>query len=162
MLSDTEFNRITGTLNPIVKRQVNQAMLRFLRTYPRGGTAERILEAAMATLQPIFPGASSRERTTLAFYMIGKLLGRHDHSLNPYARGDEALTSRTKWKSKHELQLDAVDWETKDALSEMGEQDILVMQMLMDRKAQLERLISDVMKKGYEGGQHAVQALKSS
>jgi len=50
----------------------------------------------------------------------------------------------------------------KDAISEMNEQDMLMLQQMMDKKSQLETLISNCMKAGYEGGQAAVQALKAS
>jgi len=162
MLSDADFNCIARSLSPHAKRQVNQSMVRFLRTCPRAGTAEQIVEAARATLKPIFPAASPRERTTLAFYMIGKLLGRHDHSQKPSARGDTALKARIKWKSILEQKREEADPLLRESLSEMGEMDILMLQWLMERKAQLERMISDVMKKGHVSGQNAVQALKSS
>ena len=50
----------------------------------------------------------------------------------------------------------------KDAISEMSKEDMLLLQQLMDKKTQLETMISNCMKASYEGGQAAVQALKSS
>ena len=50
----------------------------------------------------------------------------------------------------------------KDSINEMGEMDMLMLQQMMDKKNQLESMISNVMKAGYEGGQAAVQALKAS
>jgi hypothetical protein len=63
---------------------------------------------------------------------------------------EEATAERDKWKDK------------KDSISEMGEMDMLMLQQLMDKKTQLEQMISNVMKAGYEGGQSAIQALKAS
>ena len=48
--------------------------------------------------------------------------------------------------------------DTKDAIGEMTEQDMLMLQQLMEKKNQLETMISNTMKAGFEGG----QALKSS
>jgi len=50
----------------------------------------------------------------------------------------------------------------KDAISEMNEQDMLMLQQMMDKKSRLEQLISNCMKASYEGGQAAMQALKAS
>jgi uncharacterized protein YdcH (DUF465 family) len=50
----------------------------------------------------------------------------------------------------------------KDSLSELSQQDMLFLQQLMERKNQLEQMISNVMKAGYEGGQAAVQSIKAS
>lgn len=63
---------------------------------------------------------------------------------------EEASAERDKWKDK------------KDSISEMGEMDMLMLQQLMDKKTQLEQMISNVMKAGHEGGQAAIQALKTS
>ncbi len=57
---------------------------------------------------------------------------------------------KKRWKDK------------KDSLSEMSETDILMLQQLMEKKNQLESMISNTMKAGYKGGQAAVQALKAS
>jgi hypothetical protein len=50
----------------------------------------------------------------------------------------------------------------KDSISEMGETDMLMLQQMMEKKGQLESMISNVMKAGFEGGQAAIQALKAS
>jgi hypothetical protein len=50
----------------------------------------------------------------------------------------------------------------KDGASELGEQDMLLLQQLMDQKSQLESMISNIMKGGHEGGESAVSALKAS
>jgi len=52
--------------------------------------------------------------------------------------------------------------DAKDSISEMNEADMLLLQQMMEKKNQLESMISNVMKAGYEGGQAAVQALKAS
>jgi conjugal transfer/entry exclusion protein len=49
-----------------------------------------------------------------------------------------------------------------DSIAEMNDMDMLQLQQMMDKKGQLETMISNVMKAGYEGGQAAVQALKAS
>ena len=63
---------------------------------------------------------------------------------------EEATAERDKWKDK------------KDSISEMGEMDMLMLQQMMDKKTQLEQMISNVMKAGFEGGQAAISALKAS
>ena len=63
---------------------------------------------------------------------------------------EEAEGERNKLKDK------------KDSISEMGEMDMLLLQQMMEKKNQLETMISNVMKAGYEGGQAAIQALKAS
>jgi hypothetical protein len=50
----------------------------------------------------------------------------------------------------------------KDSISEMGQQDMLMLQQLMDKKNELEAMISSVMRAGEEGGQAVVQAAKDS
>jgi len=50
----------------------------------------------------------------------------------------------------------------KDAISELNQQDMLLLQQLMDKKNQLEVMISNVMKAALEGGQASIQALKAS
>ena len=52
--------------------------------------------------------------------------------------------------------------ENKETIGEMNQQDMLMLQQLMEKKNQLEIMISNVMKAGYEGGQAAIQALKAS
>jgi hypothetical protein len=50
----------------------------------------------------------------------------------------------------------------KDTINELNEQDILVLRQMMEKKQQLEAMISSVMKASYEGGQAAISALKAS
>lgn len=45
---------------------------------------------------------------------------------------------------------------------DMTPQDLLALQQLMERKSQLEQMISNVMRSSYEGGQAAVATLKAS
>ncbi len=49
-----------------------------------------------------------------------------------------------------------------DSLSEMGEMDMLFLQRMMDRKGELERMISNVMKSDGENMLAAISALKAS
>jgi hypothetical protein len=63
---------------------------------------------------------------------------------------DDINSTREKWKDK------------KDSISEMGQMDMQVLQQMMDKKNQLETLISNAIKASYEGGQVAIQALKAS
>lgn len=63
---------------------------------------------------------------------------------------DDINSTKGKWKDK------------KDSISEMGQMDMQMMQQMMDKKNQLETLISNAMKASYEGGQVAIQALKAS
>lgn len=87
-------------------------------------------------------------------------------------------TTRLRWASKLMARLNTVSalglsFETTksltvetierlDSISEMGQQDMLLLQRIMEQKSQLESVISNVMKAGYEAGQAAVQALKAS
>jgi uncharacterized protein YdcH (DUF465 family) len=50
----------------------------------------------------------------------------------------------------------------RDSLNELNEMDLLQLQRIIEKQGQLETMISNVMKAGYEGGQAAVQALKAS
>ncbi len=52
--------------------------------------------------------------------------------------------------------------DSKDSLNEMGKQDALLLQQMMEKKAQLETMISRVMRSSYDAGQAAIAALKSS
>ena len=48
------------------------------------------------------------------------------------------------------------------SIGEMSEMDMLQLQLMMDKKNQLEVMISNVMKAGYESGQAAIDTLKAS
>lgn len=50
----------------------------------------------------------------------------------------------------------------KDSISEMGQQDMLLLQQAMDKKNELERMISECMKAYADVAGDAVQALKAS
>ena len=50
----------------------------------------------------------------------------------------------------------------KDSISEMNQQDMLMLQQLMEKKNKLEQMISNTMKTATEGAQAAIQALKAS
>ncbi|HWR33894.1 MAG TPA: hypothetical protein VN451_10220 [Chitinophagaceae bacterium] len=52
--------------------------------------------------------------------------------------------------------------ENKESIGELNQQDMLMLQQLMEKKNQLESMISNVMKAGFEGGQAAIRALKGS
>lgn len=49
-----------------------------------------------------------------------------------------------------------------DALDALEGRDMFLLQQMMEQKAQLEAVISEVMKAGYDGGTAATQALKAS
>jgi hypothetical protein len=50
----------------------------------------------------------------------------------------------------------------KDSIDEMSQMDLLRLQQMMEKKSQLETMISNIMKAGFEAGQAAIQALKAS
>jgi hypothetical protein len=52
--------------------------------------------------------------------------------------------------------------DTRDSISEMGEQDMLILQCMMEKKGQLETMISNTMKAASEASRSAIQAIKAS
>ena len=52
--------------------------------------------------------------------------------------------------------------EQEDSISELNQQDMLMLQQLMEKKNQLETMISNIMKASSEGSQAAIQSLKAS
>jgi hypothetical protein len=87
------------------------------------------------------------------FKALSGFLSRTLRDLN---RSAEAMTLADVKQAKQELR------DQKDSISEMGETDMLLLQQAMEKKQQLEQMISNVMRAVQETGQSAVQALKAS
>lgn len=93
-----------------------------------------------------FADLSPRQSNILTFYILAGVI----KSIPPHS--DRRDASSEKDDSK----------DSKESISEMNQMDMLVLQQMMEKKNQLETMISNIMKAGFEGGQAAIQALKAS
>jgi len=71
-------------------------------------------------------------------------------------KGNQCMTYEEASASRDKLADQAA------SIGEMSEMDMLQLQLMMDKKNQLEVMISNVMKAGYESGQAAIDTLKAS
>ena len=78
------------------------------------------------------------------------------HAVRDLNRSAEAMTLAEAEQARKDLR------DQKDTLNEMGEMDILLIQQAMEKKDQLEQMISNALKAASEVGQAAIRALKAS
>lgn len=150
-----QYSLVCKSLRPDQKRQGRLALSLLIRQ--RGFDAEpfMIRQRVAGALRMACPDATPTELDALAFYMLGRLawvmtVARMTSIGKKNMTYEEALAAREKWADQ------------ADALAEMNDMDMLQLQQMMDKKSQLETMISNVMKAGYDAGQAAVKALKAS
>jgi hypothetical protein len=139
--------KIDGMLPPWAKQRLDVVSKAFLKRLLRSDKTADLSQIVKEEVGRQFKDVSPKQSNILTLYVLTnlvKLLPPHS-GMNPKAEAE-----RDKLKDK------------KDSLEELSEQDMLMLQQMMDKKNQLESMISNVMKAGFEGGQAAIQALKAS
>lgn len=140
----TQRDKIEGLLPPAAKQKLEVVFEAFLRRLLRDKKpvdAGRIVKEELARQ---FPGLSPKQAHLLTFYVVTGVIRKV-----PPAHA-ERQAERDGLRDK------------KDSISEMSETDMLMLQQMMEKKNQLESMISNLVKAGFEGGQAALQTLKAS
>jgi hypothetical protein len=140
-------DKIGGMLPPWARHKldtVSKSFLRRLLNEKRPADLPRIVREEMARR---FADLSPQQSNLLTFYVLtGVVKGLPPHTDRAPAGGAD----REKLK------------DSKDGIEELSQEDMLFLQQLMEKKNQLESMISNILKAGFEGGQAAIQALKAS
>jgi hypothetical protein len=140
-------DKIDGMLPPWAKQRLEIVSKAFLKRLLSGNKTADLSQIVKEEVGRQFRDVSPKQSNILTLYVLTnvvKMLPPHRTSY------ENAEAEREKLKDK------------KDSLEELSEQDLLLLQQMMEKKNQLETMISNVMKAGYEGGQAAIQALKAS
>jgi hypothetical protein len=139
--------KLDGMLPPWAKQRLDVVSKAFLKRLLSGNKTADLSQIVKEEVGRQFRDVSPKQSNILTLYVLTnvvKMLPPHRTSY------ENAEAERDKLKDK------------KDSLEELSEQDMLMLQQMMEKKNQLETMISNVMKAGYEGGQAAIQALKAS
>ena len=139
--------KLDGMLPPWAKQRLDVVSKAFLKRLLSGNKAADLSQIMKEEVRRQFGDVSPKQSNILTLYVLTnlvKMLPLHS------GKNPEAEAERDKLKDK------------KDSLEELSEQDMLMLQQMMEKKNQLESMISNVMKAGFEGGQAAIQALKAS
>jgi hypothetical protein len=136
-------DKLGGMLPPWARRKldtVSKSFLKRLLSEKRPADLPRIVREELARQ---FTGLTPQQSNLLTFYLLTGVV----RGLPPHA---DKLAEREKLKDK------------KDSIEELSQDDMFFLQQMMEKKGQLESMISNIMKAGFEGGQAALQALKAS
>ena len=147
MLISQQFADVARALPVNYKVVVSQLAPPFLEQSRMLVDSASLRRAAVAAINRSLPGLPAAEVERLIFYLLALVLvrlGKAAMSVN------EAVAERDRLTDQ------------KDSISEMGQQDMLLLQQMMEKKGQLESMISNCMKAAYEGGQAAISSLKAS
>jgi hypothetical protein len=150
-----QYAMVCRSLRPDQKRQGRLALSLLIRRRGFDAAPFVIRQRVVAAVGAVCPLANATERDALAFYVLGRLAwvmtGERTNGIGTKrTTGEESSAERERWA------------ERGDSIAEMSAMDMLLLQQMMDKKTQLEVMISNVMKAGYEGGQAAITALKGS
>lgn len=113
---------------------------------------KKVLSDAIAMLNKNNPWITRKQYDSLALLLKNQ-------------SGNKSVSNVAKKDPVSKLEIDELKEkliDKKDSISEMGQQDMLLMQMAMEKMHQLEKMISDLMKKFGDAATEAIQALKSS
>ncbi len=112
--------------------------------------AKENIRQAEGTLNAILARAKPGDKVRVPVFEYDEKTGKMSQKGVKEMSYEEAVAARDGLRDK------------RDSISETDQMTMLMLQQAMDKKSQLETLISNCMKAGYEGGQAAVQALKAS
>jgi hypothetical protein len=139
--------KIDAMLPPWAKRKLDTASKAFLKRLLSKRNSADLANIIREELGKEFKEITPQQSNILTLYVLTsvvKILPPHS------AKKVDAEAEKEKLNDK------------KDSISEMNEMDMLMLQQLMEKKSQLETMISNIMKAGFEGGQAAIQSLKAS
>ena len=131
--------RIHGMLSPSIKRKLDGVLKAFLARSLRD---KKPIDLSMIVKEEVgrqFVGLSPRQSNILTFYV---------------------LTGVIKLIPPHSEERDATS--EAESLNGLTQSDMLKLQQMMMRKSQLETMISNGMRAGFEGAQAELRALKDS
>ena len=131
--------KIEAVLPTLAKQKLHSVSQAFLRRLLRDKKTVDLSELLKQEMGRQFTGLSPQQSNILTFYVLTGIV----RLLPPHADESDGGSER-------------------DSISEMNETDMLMLQQLMEKKNQLETMISNIMKAGFEGGQSAIQSLKAS
>jgi hypothetical protein len=140
--------KLDGMLPAWAKQRLETVSKAFLKRMLRGDKTADLSQIVKEEVGRHFKEVSPKQSNILTLYVLTdvvKLLPPHLDK-----KAVDAKAERDKLKDK------------KDSISKLSEQDMIMLQQMMEKKNQLETMISNVMKAGFEGGQAAIQALKAS
>jgi hypothetical protein len=137
-------DKIEEMLPVPAKQKLDLVFEGFLRRLLREKNAANLAQIVKEELAPQFAELSPKQLHILTFYVVTGVIKK-------------VPLTRSEWQAEKDKIKDK-----KDAISEMSEMDMLMLQQMMEKKGQLEKMISNMMKAGFEGGQAAIQALKAS
>jgi len=137
-------DKIEEMLPVPAKQKLDLVFEGFLRRLLREKNAANVAQIVREELARQFAELSPKQLHILTFYVVTGVIKK-------------VPLTRSEWQAEKDKLKDK-----KDAISEMSEMDMLMLQQMMEKKGQLEKMISNMMKAGFEGGQAAIQALKAS
>lgn len=137
-------DKIEEMLSPRARQKLEIVFEAFLKRLLRDKKPVDVAQITKEELAREFAELSQAQARILTFYVVTGVIKK----VPPTSR--ELAAEREKLKDQ------------KESMSELNEMDLLMLQQMMEKKNQLERMISNLMKAGFEGGQAAVQALKAS
>jgi hypothetical protein len=138
--------KLDAMLPPWAKRRLELAFKAFLKRLLSEGRSADLSNIVREELGRQFKNLTPQQSNILTLHVLTGVV----KMLPPHARKVDAEAEKERLR------------DNKDSISEMGETDMLMLQQLMEKKGQLESMISNTMKAGSEGGQAAIQALKAS
>ena len=178
--------RLMGLLQPVLRPRVHATAMLFskrLRTpQPRDAKPRDLgVLARQAVVDSAYLGLATRARVDIDAVVLLVLLDAWHETTNDVGRvrGElEAIRAFASCKQiarciaaivpTQEMSQADIDRvraqlaDKRDSLSDMSQQDALVLQQLMDQKSQLETMISNVMKAGSDAQAAVVSNLKAS
>lgn len=134
-----ERNKIDNMLPSWAKLKLDSVFKAFLKRLLHDKSPVDFSKLVKEEMGRQFADLTQRQSNILTFYLLSRII-----TLIP------PPAERTDVRSQ------------KDSIEEMSQTDMLWLQQMMEKKNQLETMISNLMKAGFEGGQAAIQALKAS
>jgi hypothetical protein len=132
-------DKLDGMLPVWARRKLGLVSKKFLKRLLSDAKPVEASKVAREELGREFAALTPRQSELLSFHLVAGVV----KSLPPHADGKDP-------------------GDVEDSVGEMNEADMLMLQQLMEKKGQLESMISNTMKAGFEGAQAALQSLKAS
>ena len=140
--------KIDAMLPPWAKRRLDAVSTAFIKRLLSDGQSADLSQVVNEEVGKQFKDITPQQSRILTLHVLSSVV----KLLPPHATPKRVDAEAEKRKLKDQ----------RDSISEMGEMDMLMLQQLMEKKSQLESMISNIMKAGFEGGQAAIQSLKAS
>jgi hypothetical protein len=143
----SERQKIDALLPPWAKQKLDVASKAFIKRLLSDGQSADLSQIVKEEVGKQFKDITSQQSRILTLHVLTSVV----KVLPPHSpKKVDAKVERSRLK------------EQKDSIEELSQQDMLMLQQLMEKKGQLESMISNVMKASSEGAQAAIQTLKAS